>query len=305
MEAAGFGAPVLLKLDLLQPTGSFKARGAASLVTSLPDRGATSETPAVIAASGGNFGQAVAWAAGQVGREAEIFVPSTSPEEKIAPIRAWGARVHVVDGYYDAALRAAQRHRETTGGTWAHAYDQREVVAGQGTVAVELVEQTGGFDTVLVACGGGGLLAGVASYLRDEVRVIAVETEGTPTLHRARRAGQPVDVEVGGLAASALGARRVGRLAWAAQRWVDDALLVSDEEVVVAQRRLWDRCRLVAEPGGATALAALTSRRYIPEDGERLAVLVCGGNTDPSTVAAARHGGCTAGGSGEAGRGEG
>lgn len=285
VEHDAFGVPCVLKLDVFQPTGSFKARGASSLLTGI-------EVPpaGVVAASGGNFGQAIAWAAARLGHDAHIFVPSTSPEAKIAPIRSWGAEVHVVDGYYAAALRAAQDHVAESGAAWAHAYDQREVVAGQGTAAKELLDDIPELDTVLVACGGGGLLAGVAGWLQDGVRVVAVETEGTATLHAARRAGHPVDVEVGGIAASALGAPRVGELAWAAQRWVDDALLVSDDEVVAAQRQLWRATRLVAEPGGATALAAVTSGRYVPADDERLGVLVCGANTAPGSVVAEPRG---------------
>lgn len=281
VEAAALGVPVALdlKLDVLQPTGSFKVRGAGSLLTAI-------DVPAagVVAASGGNFGLAVAWAARQLGHRAHVFVPASSPEEKIAPIRALGAAVHVTQGYYHEALRAAEEHVAAAGAAWAHAYDQPEVVAGQGTAARELLVDVPDLDTVLVACGGGGLLAGVAGWVQDDVRVIAVETEGTPTLHAARVAGRPVDVEVSGLAASALGARRLGAHAWAAQPWVDDAVLVTDDEVVRAQRALWQGCRLVAEPGGATALAAVLAGRYVPSPDERVAVLVCGANTDPSTV---------------------
>jgi len=281
VEPAAFGTPhaLHLKLDLLQPTGSFKVRGAMSLLTAI-DVGPAG----VVAASGGNFGQAVAWVAAQLGHRAAVFIPATSPEEKIAPIRRWGADIHVVDGYYHEALQAAQAHVAASGAVWAHAYDQREVVAGQGTAAMELLADVPDVDTVLVACGGGGLLAGVAGYVGADVRVVAVETDGTPTLHAARQQGGPADIEVGGIAASALGARRLGGLAWAAQTWVDDAILVTDDEVVVAQRALWRETRLVAEPGGATALAALLSGRYVPRPDEQVAVLVCGANTDPATV---------------------
>jgi threonine dehydratase len=282
VSAEAFGAPCVLKLDLLQPTGSFKVRGATSLLTSIevPDSG-------VVAASGGNFGQAVAWAAARLGHRAHIFVPASSPDEKIAPIRGLGAELHVIDGYYADALEAATAHVRASGAAWAHAYDQRAVVAGQGSVADELLADVPDVDTILVACGGGGLLAGIAGRVQDDVRVVAVETHGTCAFHSARQAGQPVDVEVGGIAASSLGARRIGDLAWAARDWVDDTLLVTDDEVVDAQRRLWHATRLVAEPGGATALAALTAGRYTPNPGERVAVLVCGGNTDPATVAIA------------------
>jgi threonine dehydratase len=270
---------VVAKLDLLQPTGSFKVRGASSLLTEL-------EVPpaGVVAASGGNFGLAIAYAAQRLGHRADIFVPDSSPAEKIVPLRAFGAEVHVVPGFYADALLAADEHVAATGAVRAHAYDQREVVAGQGTAAVELTEDAPDLDTVLVACGGGGLLAGVAGWIGDRARVIAVETVGTATFAAAGEAGRPVDVEVRGLAASSLGARRIGDHAWAARHHVDGSLVVTDDDVREAQYRLWESCRLVAEPGGATALAALTSGAYVAEPGETVAVLVCGANTDPRSV---------------------
>ena len=281
IDGDGFGTSfdVVCKLDLLLPTGSFKVRGAMSLLTAsdVPEAG-------VVAASGGNFGLAIAWAARRLGHRAEIFVPATSPAEKVEPIRDLGAAVHVVDGYYAQALEAARTHAAAGGALAAHAYDQPAVVAGQGTAMLELLDQAPDVDTVLVACGGGGLLAGTVAASEGRVRVVAVETEGTPTLHAARRAGMPVDVEVGGLAASALGAARLGDLAWAANDGIADAVLVTDADVLATQRRLWQAARLVAEPGGATALAALTSGMYRPEPGERVAVLVCGGNTHPGSV---------------------
>jgi threonine dehydratase len=271
--------PLALKLDLLQPTGSFKVRGAVSLLraVAVPDAG-------VVAASGGNFGLAVAYAASRLGHRADVFVPDSSPAEKLAPLRALGAQVHVVAGYYADALEAADAHVARTGALRAHAYDQREVVAGQGTVAIELTRDAPDLDTVLVACGGGGLLAGVAGWVGTDVHVVAVETEGTATLASALAAGGPVDVEVGGIAASALGARRIGAHAWAARDLVAEAIVVTDGEVVEAQRRLWEACRLAAEPGGATALAALTSGRLRVAAGRRVGVLVCGANTDPAGV---------------------
>ncbi|HSK23126.1 MAG TPA: serine/threonine dehydratase [Egicoccus sp.] len=278
-DALGLGVAVVCKLDLLQPTGSFKVRGATSLLAGVevPDAG-------VVAASGGNFGLAVAWAARRLGHRAAIFVPDTSPPAKLRPLDDLGADVHVIPGYYADALAAADAHVAATGALRAHAYDQRDVVAGQGTATAELLADAGDIDTLLVAVGGGGLIAGAAAWVGDEVRLVGVETEGTPAMSAARAAGGPVDVEVGGLAASSLGARRLGDLAWAAQRWIDDSLLVTDVEVADAQRRLWQAARLVAEPGGATALAALTSGRYRPAPGERVAVLVCGGNADPGAV---------------------
>jgi threonine dehydratase len=275
----GFDGQVVTKLDLLQPTGSFKVRGACSLLTDV-------EVPpaGVVAASGGNFGLAIAYAAQRLRHRADIFVPDSSPAEKIDPLRAYGAEVHVVPGFYADALLAADEHVAATGAIRAHAYDQRQVVAGQGTAAVELTEDAPDLDTVLVACGGGGLLAGVAGWVGDRARVVAVETAGTATFAAARAAGRPVDVEVHGLAASSLGARRIGDHAWAVRRHVDEALVVADGDVREAQHRLWEACRVVAEPGGATALAALTSGAYTPEPGETVAVLVCGANTDPGSV---------------------
>lgn len=277
------GVGVQAKLDLLQPTGSFKVRGAVSLLTA-----ADEPTPGrrVVAASGGNFGLAIAWAAARFGRHATIVVPATSPREKIDPIRALGAEVRLVDGFYADALAEARRIGAETDTLQAHAYDQREVVAGQGTAVAELLDDVD-VDTVLVACGGGGLLAGsVAVAAAAGVRVVAVETPGTATFLSALAAGDPVDVEVSGLAASSLGARRIGALAWAARGGVHAALTVTDDDIRHAQRTLWSEARLVAEPGGAAALAALTSGAYVPDPGERVAVLVCGGNTDPASVAA-------------------
>lgn len=278
--ALGVDAPLVLKLDLLQPTGSFKVRGAFSLLTArpVPEAG-------VVAASGGNFGLAAAHAARTLGHAAHVFVPDSSPPEKIDGLRRLGADVHVVAGTYQHALDASEAYLAEHGGLFAHAYDQPEVVAGQGTCAVELAEQAPGLDTVLVAVGGGGLIGGVATWLGDDVRVVAVETVGCDALHAARDRGAPVTIEPSGLCVSALGASRVGDLGFAAaQRHVDDSVLVSDDDVREAQHRLWDASRLVAEPGGATALAALTSGRYVPDAGERVAVIVCGANADPGTV---------------------
>ena len=278
--ALGVDHPLHAKLDLLQPTGSFKVRGAVNLLRS-------SDVPAagVVAASGGNFGLAIAWAARRLGHRAVIFVPATSPRAKIDRLTDLGADVHVIPGYYADALTASDEYVAETGALRAHAYDQHAVVAGQGTCARELDGQVDDLDTVLVAVGGGGLIAGVATWFADRVKVVAVETRGTPALHAALEAGAPVDVEVGGLCASSLGARRAGEIAFAvARRHVDASLLVTDEDVADAQRRLWEGARLVAEPGGATALAALTAGAYVPAPGERVAVIVCGANTDPAQV---------------------
>jgi len=268
------------KLDLLQPTGSFKVRGAFSRLLAadpLPSR--------VVAASGGNFGLAVAYAAAELGMAAEIFVPETSPPAKIERLRRIGANVHTIPGHYADALEASEAWVEGHEALFAHAYDQPDVVAGQGTCGMEMAEQIPQADTVLVAVGGGGLIGGIASWYRGDVAVIGVETEGTPTLFRAREAGEPVDVEVGGLAVSSLGSRRVGGIAWEASRhWITDAILVSDQATADAQRWLWDNCRLAVEPGAATPVAALLSGAYVPELGEHVAVLVCGANVDLESI---------------------
>lgn len=271
---------VSLKLELLQLSGTFKARGAyATLLSqSVPPAG-------VVAASGGNFGAAIAYAAHDLGHAATVFVPETAPAAKVDRLRALGATVVAVGDRYAHALEASLAYADDTGALFAHAYDQPLVVAGAGTCAMEIDEQVPDVDTVLVAVGGGGLVGGVASWLRGATRVIAVETETTPTLHAALAAGEPVDVEVSGVAASALGATRIGDIGFAAaQQWVARSLLVSDDDVVRAQRWLWDECRTATEPGGAAALAALLSGAYRPGDGERVVVIVCGANVDPATL---------------------
>ena len=271
---------VVLKLEHLQHTASFKARGAfnAMLSQDVPDSG-------VIAASGGNHGAAVAYAANTLGHRAEIFVPEIIGPAKLARLKSYGATLHVGGRDFADALAACQARQQETGALLLHAYDQAEILAGQGTVAVEFEDQAPTLDTVLVAVGGGGLIGGIASWYQGRTRVIAVESTGTPTLYTARQKGEPAEVTVSGLAADALGARRIGDLGYAAaQTYVDQCLLVSDEQIVAAQQRMWDQFRLILEPGGATAIAALTSGVYKPAKGERVGVVLCGGNTDPSTV---------------------
>jgi threonine dehydratase len=280
-DAFGAGAPLALKLELLQHTGSFKPRG---IFNRLLAAGRSADR--VVAASGGNAGLAVAYAAGQLGLHAEIFVPESSSPVKVARLRSLGAEVTVEGAWYADAYRASQRRAEESGALVVHAYDQPEVAAGQGTVARELEMQLPGVDTVLVAVGGGGLLAGVATWLEGRARVVAVEPERCPTLAMALKQGEPVDVEVGGIAADSLGAQRVSATALAvAQRTGVTSVLVDDQAIAAARRRLWDRLRVVAEPGGACALAALTSGAWRPGRGERVAVIICGGNTDPSDLA--------------------
>lgn len=282
LEPGAFGVPgiLTLKLELLQHTGSFKPRGAFSRMLSaeIDDHG-------VLAASGGNFGLGVAYAAHMLGHRAEIFVPETSPPVKIDRIRALGAEVHVTPGYYADAYAACEERAFDTGAILMHAYDQEAVVAGQGTIATELEMQAPDLETVLVAVGGGGLIGGIAAWFAGEARVVGVEPETCPTLHAALDAGEPVDVEVGGRAADSLGAMRAGRIGYdIARRFVDHVVLVPDAVIAEAQRRLWAECRVLAEPGGAASLAALLCGAYVPRPDERVVVLVCGGNADPASV---------------------
>lgn len=277
-EVSGVANAVTLKLDGLQYSGSFKARGAfnALLAEPVPPAG-------VVAASGGNHGAAVAYAARALGHAAAIFVPRTAPPVKIARLRGYGADVHLAGDIYAEAYEAARAHQGRTGARLLHAFDDFAVVAGQGTAALELERQTpGGLDTVIVAVGGGGLLGGtIACLAKRGVRVVAVESTGTPTLARALEAGQPIQVAVGGLAADALGASLIGEHGFAlAQAHLRAMVLVEDDEIRAAQRRLWHELRVIAEPGGAAAFAALSSGRYRPAAGERVGIIVCGANAD-------------------------
>jgi threonine dehydratase len=246
------------------------------LASSVPETG-------VITASGGNFGLAVAHAARELGHRAEVFVPATSPAVKAERIRATGAEVTIVDGYYDEAWTASAERAAHTGALVLHPFDQPEVVAGQGTIAAELSEQVRDADTVLVAVGGGGLIGGIAAWYEGETRVVGVEPDTCPTLSEALRVGRPIPVDVGGYAADSLGTRQAGEIAFAvASRYVEHVILVPDETIVDAQRALWERCRVIAEPGGAAAFAALLTGRYRPDPDERVVILVCGANTDAS-----------------------
>lgn len=269
--------PVLLKLELLQHSGSFKAQGAFSnlLRRELPPAG-------VVAASGGNHGAAVAFAAQRLGVPATIFVPSITSPEKAQRIRACGATLVTVGDRYADALAASESHAASTGALTVHAYDQPETLLGQGTVGLELEQDAGGrFDTLLVAVGGGGLIGGISAWFAGAVKVVAVESDGAPTLRDALAAGEPVDAPAGGIAADSLAPRRIGRLGFDLVRRyaAPDVVLVTDDQIREAQAALWQALRLVTEPGGAAAFAALLSGRYRPADGERVAVLVCGGNT--------------------------
>jgi threonine dehydratase len=272
----GLDGPVTLKLELTQHTGSFKPRGAFNklLASEVPDVG-------VIAASGGNFGLAVAYAARTLGHQAEIFVPSNSPKVKADGIGALGAEVTVVEGYYDEALDASRDRAGQSGALVLHAYDQPEIVAGQGTVGAELAEQVPDADTVLVAIGGGGLIGGIGAWYEGRTRVIGVEPETSTSMTAALAGGGPVDVTYGGYAADSLGTKRAGEIAFEiVSKHVERVVLVSGDQILEAQRRLWREVRIFAEPGGAAALAALLSGAYLAEPGEHVAVVVCGANGD-------------------------
>ena len=272
--------PATLKLELLQHSGSFKSRGAFNRLLLADDL-----TPGVIAASGGNHGAAVAYAARRLGIPAEIFVPTATPEAKAKRIAAYGAKIVRVGATYAEALAASRARRAETGAIEIHAYDDAGVLAGQGTIGRELEQDAPDLTHILVATGGGGLIGGIAAWYAGSAAIISVEPEACPALHDALRSGHPVDAEVGGVAADSLGARQVGALTFpVAQRFVSQAVLVSDEAITAAQRLLWDQFRLIVEPGGATAAAALLSGRFRPPRGARVGIVVCGGNTDPAKV---------------------
>lgn len=278
---SGLDRPVALKLEQMQHTGSFKARGAFNTLLAAP------EVPeaGVVAASGGNHGAAVAHAAAALGHPAHIFVPAIAGPAKIALIRGTGAELSVVDGAYaDAAARAAV-WRARTGAMEIHAYDAPDTVAGQGTCMAEWEDQGLDADTVLIAVGGGGLIAGALGWLGDRRRVVPVEPASACALHAAMDAGRPVDVEVSGIAANALGARRIGTICLGlAQAQGVAPVLVDDAAIAGAQALLWRELRQLVEPAGATALAALLSGAYRPDRGERVAALVCGGNVAPDPL---------------------
>jgi threonine dehydratase len=277
-DLADFGlmpAPAVFKLEMLQHSGSFKARGAfANLLLRKPS------AAGVVAASGGNHGVAVAYAAQRLGISATIFLPDITSPAKVERIKSYGARLMISGTRYADALAASERHVTDTGAMPVHAYDQAETLLGQGTVGMELEQDAPGIDTLLVAVGGGGLIGGIAAWSAGRTRIVAVEPELSPTLHAAFEAGKPVDAPAGGIAADSLAPRRVGELMFPIARvHVEKVLLVSDDDIRQAQAALWSNLRVVAEPGGAAAFAALLSGRYRPAPGERVAVLICGGNT--------------------------
>ncbi len=266
---------LVLKLELFQRAGSFKARGAFAnlLLRAIPQAG-------VVAASGGNHGVAVAYAAREMGVPARIFVPRISTPAKIDSIRASGADLEIVGERYADALLASEECAARSGALSIHAFDQEETLLGAGTLALELEQQEPAVSAVLVPVGGGGLLGGTAAWFTGKIDVIGVEPEEAPTLTRALQAGRPVDAPAGGIAADSLAPKRVGeRMFPIAQRWVREVVLVSEEAIAEAQRTLWAALRVAAEPGGVAALAAVLSGRFRPQPGQRIAVVVTGGNT--------------------------
>jgi threonine dehydratase len=283
--AAGELPAITLKLEQLQCAGSFKARGAFTnlLLRDVPPAG-------VVAASGGNHGVAVAYAAHRLGLPAKIFVPTVSAPAKVERIRQLGAELVVTGERYADALAAAQAWVETSGAMSVHAFDQRETLLGQGTVALELTAQAddpddGGLDTVLVPVGGGGLIGGIAAWFAGSTRVIGVEPDGAPTLTRARAEGGPADAPAEGVAADALAPRRVGELVFPiTQAYVEDVVLVGDAAILAAQRALWQAARIAAEPAASVGIAALLTGAYKPAPGERVAVVISGANMTPAEL---------------------
>ena len=275
------GVEIWLKLEHLQTGGSFKARGMMNrlLANDIPAGG-------VIVASGGNAGIATAAAAKALGVPCEVFLPTVSTEAKRAKLRELGATVVVQGDVYSDALAACLARQGETGALLTHAYDQPEVIAGAGTLGREIERQGGLPDTVLVSVGGGGLIGGLAAWFEQRSRVVALEPERAPTLASARAAGEPVDVEVSGVAADSLGARRIGAISWdITQRHVRDALLLPDEAIRAAQLWLWKELKLAVEPAAALPLAALQIGAYQPHAGEKICLIVCGANVDPASLA--------------------
>jgi threonine dehydratase len=278
ISGADFGLPpfpLTLKLEQLQHAGSFKTRGAfANLLTRQPPK------VGVVAASGGNHGAAVAYAAMKLSLPARIFVPTVSSPAKIDRIRLYGAELTIVGERYAEAFAASVEWSKTSGAMPVHAFDQVETLAGQGTLALELSQQAPNLDTVLVAVGGGGLIGGIAAWYESKTRVLAVEPEGAPTLAEALKAGRPVDAPTGSVAADSLAPRQVGELMFPiAREHVERVVLVTDHAIRMAQKMLWESLRLVVEPGGCTAFAAILSGAYQPAAEERVGVVVSGANT--------------------------
>jgi threonine dehydratase len=273
---------IIFKFELFQHSGSFKARGAFTNIL-------TRKVPAagVVAASGGNHGAAVAFAAMKLRKPATIFVPSVASPAKLNRIRRYGAELVIAGDRYAESLEASEEWTAKSGALPIHAYEQVETLLGQGTLGMEFEGQDPKLDSLLAAVGGGGLIGGVAAWYQDRVKMVAVEPFAAPTLEYALRAGEPVDAPAGGIAADSLAPRQVGQMMFPiAQKYVRECVLVSDEEIVEAQKSLWETARVAAEPGGAAAFAGLLSGRYKTQPGERVGVIVCGGNTDKVLLSA-------------------
>jgi threonine dehydratase len=279
VEGAEFGLEgitIVFKLELFQHSGSFKVRGAFSnlLTRTVPPVG-------VVAASGGNHGAAVAFAAMKLGKPATIFVPSVCSPAKLDRIRRCGAELVIAGDRYADSLEASEAWTTQSGALRIHAFEGTETLVGPGTLGMELEEQDPKLDSLLIAVGGGGLIGGIAAWYQNRIKIIAVEPTEAPTLHLALKAGRPVDSPAGGVAADSLAPRQIGRQMFPiAQKFVQSSLLLSDDEIVDAQRRLWETMRIASEPGGAASFAALLSGKYKPSPGERVGVIVCGGNTE-------------------------
>ena len=279
IDGSDFGldsVTLVFKLELLQHSGSFKARGAFMNLLSrdVPDAG-------VVAASGGNHGAAVAFAAMRLNRRATIFVPTVASPAKLDRIRSYGAELVITGDRYADALEASHEWTARTGALPIHAYESVETLRGQGTLGLELEEQSPRLDSLLIAVGGGGLIGGVAAWYENRTKIVSVEPELAPTLNRALAAGEPVDSPAGGIAADSLAPRQVGRMMFPiAQKYVQESVLVTDDHILEAQKRLWNTARIATEPGGAAAFSALLSGRFKPAPGERVGVVICGANTD-------------------------
>ncbi|MEV7606637.1 threonine/serine dehydratase [Paenarthrobacter sp. NPDC089322] len=273
------------KLEYMQHTGTFKARGAFNRLLTAKENGWLNPHAGVVVASGGNAGLANAYAASKLGVPATVFVPESAPANKVHKLYAIGARVVQGGSEYAEAYAAALEFAEEKGAVYCHAYDQPEIVAGAGGVGLELLDQLPDVDTILVAVGGGGLVGGIAAATQGSARVVGVEPETAPTLHAALAAGEPVDVPVSGVAADSLGARRVGTICFdVARRTGVQSVLVSDDAIIKARRKLWESYRIIVEHGAAAAYAALLTGAYAPRDGETVAVVLCGANTDPAQL---------------------
>lgn len=286
------GAEVWFKAEYMQRCGVFKTRGAFNRQLHAQELGQLDPSVGIVAASGGNAGLANAYAASVLGVPATVFVPENAPQVKVDLLRGYGATVVQRGSEYAEAYEAAQQHVADTGALFCHAYDQPEIVAGAGVIGLEIIEDLQDVDTIVVAVGGGGLYAGIATAARAHgVSVVAVEPRTIPTLHSAMAAGRPVDIAVSGVAQDSLGARRIGMQGWqAAEAAAPVSVLVEDEDIARARLALWQNYRIPAEMGAAAAYAALASGAYSPKAGERVAVIICGANTDPGTLDASPMG---------------